>query len=157
MGGARSSPFTLSTIMSKDIVYAPFLLYPYIYSVAGPVFYLFYISPLLPFEPRGKILMEIYLMAQYFSPLCNAAVTFGSKVASECMCRLSFWIIILFSSVVVLAGFRKQFPGSQAAFWMIFRVIGSCLKARTSFLKRGNEEFSELITVPRRLFVTALQ
>jgi hypothetical protein len=46
----------------------------------------------------------------------------------------------------VLAGFRKQFPGPQAAFWMIFREIGSCLKARTSFLKRGNEEFSELIT-----------
>jgi hypothetical protein len=41
-GGARPSPFTLSTIMSKVVVYGPgeradtlllFLLYPYMYSV----------------------------------------------------------------------------------------------------------------------------
>jgi hypothetical protein len=49
----------------------------------------------------------------------NAAVTFGSKVASECLCRLSFWVnsicnIVLNSAEHVLAGFRKKFLWSHA-------------------------------------------
>ncbi len=48
---------------------------------------------------------------------------------------------LLYFSSFALASFRKQFPGSQAAFWMIVKVIGSYLKAGTSLVKRVMLDF----------------
>ncbi len=104
------------------------------------------ISPLLPFEPRGKILMEIYLMTQFRMLLSSLVRKSNHNVCaifpSESLIY-SPYIELCWTIEHVLTGCRKQFPGSQAAFcmWMVFRVICSYLKAVTSLVKRENVGF----------------